>query len=127
MVEILRVRIALIIGTFLPFAYFGLKDNSFHFKGRKVSLAEHLIHVAIGMSQVMILIQALRGDLVLMFVGLGLLAAVGAVDEYIYHRALPIEESDLHAKQHFALFVFVVVAIGATYLERQQWEFPALR
>lgn len=120
------MKLAFLIATFLPFAYFGMKDNSFHFCGRKVSLTEHILHLAIGITQAMILIQAIRGDLTLMFIGLALLAVVGALDEYIFHWALPPEESDLHAKQHFALFIFVVVAVVTTYLERHQWRLPEL-
>lgn len=119
------MRLALIIGTFVPFAYFGLKDNAFHFRGRKVTLTEHILHGGIGMAQAIILVQALRGNLLMMFIGLGLLSVAGAVDEYIFHRDLPAEESDLHAKQHFALFIFVVVAIATTYLERNAWQLPA--
>jgi hypothetical protein len=118
------MRAALIIGSFLPFAFFGYKDNAFHFRGRKVSAPEHLLHVAIGLTQAVIFIQALKGNLVMMFVGLALLTVSGAADEYIFHRELPAEESDLHAKQHFALFIFVVVAIATTYLERHGWQLP---
>ena len=120
------MRIAIIIALFAPFAYFGLKDNSFHFRGRRVSLTEHLLHLGIGVTQAMILVQAIKGNFVLMFVALGLLAISGSADEYVFHRALPAEESDLHAKQHFALFVFVVGAIIVTYLERHAWQAPAL-
>jgi hypothetical protein len=120
------MRMALIIGSFLPFAYFGVKDNAFHFRGRQVSLSEHFLHFGIGMAQAIILVQALRRNLLMMFVGMALLSVAGAIDEYIYHRKLPAEESDLHAKQHFALFIFVVVAITATYLERNEWRLPTL-
>jgi hypothetical protein len=120
------MRVALIIGSFLPFAYFGMKDNAFHFRGRRVSFTEHLLHVGIGLTQAVIFVQAIRGDLVMMFVGLGLLSISGAADEYIFHHELPPEESNLHAKQHFALFIFVVVAIATTYLEHQSWRLPAL-
>jgi predicted membrane channel-forming protein YqfA (hemolysin III family) len=118
------MRLALIIGTFLPFAFYGMKDNAFHFRGRKVTAPEHLIHLAIGITQAAILIQALRGDLLLMFTALVLMLIVGGIDEYIFHRGLPGEESDLHAKQHLALLIFVVMAVATTYLERNHWKLP---
>jgi hypothetical protein len=118
------MRIAFIIALFAPFAFFGLKDNSFHFRGRRVSVTEHVLHLGIGMTQVMMLVQAIKGNFVLLFIALGLMAIAGSVDEYVFHRDLPPEESDLHAKQHFALFVFVVGAMIVTYLERHAWQAP---
>ncbi len=115
------MRIAILILTFLPFLYYGVKDNSFHFRGRKVSRTEHLLHGGIGMTQAIMFLQALRGDFVLMFCALGLFIIAGGIDEYIFHRELPGEESDLHAKQHLALLIFVVVAVGTTHLEKHQW------
>jgi hypothetical protein len=120
------MRVAVIIASFLPFAYFGWKDNAFHFRGRRVPVTEHILHFGIGLTQAIILIQALKGNFVMLFVALGLLTISGSADEYIFHHDLPPEESNLHAKQHFALFVFVVAAIIVTYLERHSWQFPAL-
>src|SRR3954462_4427640 len=97
------MRIALIIASFIPFVVFGAKDNAFHFRGRKVSVSEHLLHVAIGITQAMIFVQALRGNFIGLFAILLLLMIAGGIDEYIFHRDLPGEESDLHAKQHWAL------------------------
>src|SRR4051812_5812540 len=120
------MRIAVILALFVPFAYFGLKDNAFHFRGRRVSVKEHVLHLGIGVTQAMILAQAIKGNFVILFLALGLLAIVGAADEYVFHHELPLEESDLHAKQHFALFIFVVGSIIVTYLERHAWQTPAL-
>ena len=39
-------------------------------------------------------------------------AALGAGDEYVFHRAIPGQEADLHAKAHLALFIFLAVAFG---------------
>ena len=120
------MRIAVIIALFAPFAFFGLKDNSFHFRGRRVSVTEHVLHLGIGMTQVMMLVQAIKGNFVLLFVALGLMAIAGSADEYVFHRDLPPEESDLHAKQHFAQFVLVVGAMIVTYLENHAWQAPPL-
>jgi hypothetical protein len=119
------MRLALIIGSFIPFVFYGMKDNAFHFRGRKVSVSEHLLHLAIGITQAMIFAQAVRGNFIGLFAALLLLMVSGGIDEYIYHRELPGEESDLHAKQHLALLIFVVVTVSATYLESNHWRVPA--
>jgi hypothetical protein len=31
------------------------------------------------------------------------------VDEFVFHRGLPASEHDVHAKEHFALFIFIAV------------------
>ena len=109
---------------FVPFVYFGGKDMAFHFRGRKVSITEHVLHLGIGITQAMLFVQALRGNVVLMFVALGMFLVTGSIDEYIFHRALPAEESDLHAKEHLALFIFVVVALAMIGLEKNNWRVP---
>lgn len=121
------MRVAILIVCFLPFVYFGVKDNAFHFRGRKVSRTEHILHFGIGMTQAMLFVQAISGDLILMFVALAMFVISGAIDEYIFHRDLPGEESDLHAKEHLALFIFVIVAISTTVLEKNDWHLPARR
>ena len=118
------MRIALIILSFIPFIHYGIKDNSFHFHGRKVTAWEHLLHIGIGMCQAIIFIQALRSDFILMFAAMILLLAAGGMDEYIFHRDLPAVESDLHAKQHFALFIFVIISIAGSWLEKHNWQLP---
>jgi hypothetical protein len=120
------MRIALMILSFIPFLHYGIKDNAFHFRGRKVSGREHLLHVGIGMCQAIMFIQAVRSDFILMFGAMLLLLVAGGIDEYVFHRDLPPIESDLHAKQHFALFIFVVISLATTWLEKRNWEIPAL-
>src|SRR5579872_6039972 len=86
----------LILGiAFLPFLYYGAKDTAFHFRGRKVSLTEHLLHAAIGLILTVLFVHALRGDHWVVVAALIIFAAAGAVDEYIFHRGIPAEESDL--------------------------------
>jgi hypothetical protein len=121
------MRLAVLVISFLPFVYFGIKDNAFHFRGRKVSRTEHVLHLGIGLTQAMLFVQAVNADLMRMFVALGLFMVSGAVDEYIFHRGLPGEESDLHAKEHLALLIFVVIAMGTIFLETNKWEFPKVK
>jgi len=120
------MRIALMILSFLPFLHYGIKDNAFHFCGRKVTGWEHLLHVGIGICQAIMFIQAIRSDFILMFAAMLILLVAGGVDEYVFHRDLPSVESDLHAKQHFALFIFVVIALATAWLEKRNWEIPPL-
>lgn len=104
------MRSVVIILSFIPFLHYGVKDNAFHFRGRKVTLTEHVLHFGIGVAQAIIFVQALRGDWAWMLAGVVLCLLAGAIDEYIFHRHLPGEESDLHAKQHLALLIFLIVA-----------------
>src|SRR4051812_3796120 len=120
------MRIALMILSFIPFLHYGIKDNAFHFRGRKVTPWEHLLHVGIGICQAIMFIQAIRTDFILMFTAMGTLLIAGGLDEYVFHRDLPPVESDLHAKQHFALFIFVVIALATAWLEKRNWQVPSL-
>ena len=116
------MRATIVILFFLPFTYYAWKDNAFHFKGRKVSKSEHLLHAAIGVSQVIMLSHSLLGHYSVVLGALLLFAVGGMIDDYIYHRDLPAEESDLHAKEHMALLVFVIVAFASDWLERNHWD-----
>lgn len=113
------MRAAILFVSFLPFLYYAGRDTMFHFRGRKVSVAEHAIHAAIGVSLVVIVSNAIVGRYVAMLAGLALFAIVGALDEFIWHRGLPEVESDLHAKEHLALFLFLVVTLALNWFEAQ--------
>lgn len=71
--------------------------------------AENVLHLALGI--------LLAGAIVRAFLFRGreaafailLFAIAGAADEFIFDRDLPAEEHDVHAKEHFALFIFVAV------------------
>ncbi len=118
------MRIAIVIVSFLPFLFYAAKDNAFHFRGRRVSLTEHLLHLVIGIALLVVLTQAVLGNTSLMMVGLLLFLIAGALDEYIWHRRIPEEETDLHAKEHLALMIFVVVTLVVNWLESHQWQLP---
>lgn len=110
--------------SFLPFIYYGAKDTMFHFRGRKVSLAEHLLHAAIGVVLVIMFSHALMAHHLVVLGALILFAVAGGIDEYIFHRDIPGEESDLHAKEHLALLIFLVVSLGTDWLQKNNWSLP---
>jgi hypothetical protein len=118
------MRAVILCFSFLPFLYYGAKDTAFHFRGRKVSLTEHLLHAAIGMVLVIMFTHALMAHHLVMVGALVLFAVAGGVDEYIFHRDIPAEESDLHAKEHLALLIFIVVSLATDWLERNNWSLP---
>ena len=53
-----------------------------------------------------------------------LFVVAGGVDEYIFHHEIPGEESDLHAKGHLALLIFLVVSLATDWLQKNDWSFP---
>jgi hypothetical protein len=115
------MRAAILSASFLPFLYYGTKDTLFHFRGRKVSRTEHWLHAGVGLALVIMFSHALMGHHAIMLGALLLFVLVGALDEYIYHRDIPAEESDLHAKEHLALLIFVVMALVTDWLEKHHW------
>jgi len=115
------VRAALLIFSFLPFVYYATKDNLFHFRGRKVSRTEHILHAAIGIALVIMFSHALMAHHLIVLGALLLFVIVGGVDEYIFHRDIPAQESDLHAKEHLALLIFLVVSLATDWLQQNHW------
>jgi uncharacterized membrane protein YhhN len=120
------MRLALTGIFLLPYLYFGAKDHVYHFVGRKVSIAEHVVHAIIGIILFGAIASAFRGRPVAFVAGLAAFLVAGAADEYIWHRGLPEHESDLHAKGHLALLIFVVVALGSMWMEDHGWRLPNL-
>ena len=66
------MRVAILVLAFLPFVYFAVRDQIFHLRGRKVSLSENLLHLALGITLAILFTQALAGHHAAM---LGALAA----------------------------------------------------
>jgi hypothetical protein len=115
------MRTALLILAFLPFLYFAAKDQIFHLRGRRVSLAENLLHLGIGLTLVLVFSHALSGHYAILLVSLVLFAVAGGIDEYVFHRGIPGEESDLHAKEHLALMLFLIVTLVSDGQARFGW------
>lgn len=106
------MRLAVLILLLIPFLAFAGLDAAYHLRGRKPGLAENLLHLALGGSQAFAVVGAFRGDTPRVLAAGVLVAVLGATDEYGFHHALPARESDLHAKSHLALFVFLVAALA---------------
>jgi hypothetical protein len=106
------IRALILLLALLPFVVFAALDLVVHFTSRKPPLLEDLVHLGLGAGQVTLAMAAFRGDLARMAVGGLVVVLLGGVDEFVFHRALPPRESDLHAKGHFALFAFLVVALA---------------
>ena len=115
------MRAAILVVSFLPFLYYGTKDNLFHFRGRKVSRTEHLLHAAIGLTLAIMFAHALMAHHLVVLGALLLFALAGGLDEYIFHHDIPGEESDLHAKEHLALLIFIVVSLATDWLQKNDW------
>jgi hypothetical protein len=116
-VPALNLSTALMGLALAPFIVFAAQDNVLHFRARKVSMIENALHLLIGFVLFFLIGSAFLGRTGRMLAGLGVFVVLGAIDELGYHRgsAIPMEEHDVHAKQHFALFVFVCVAFAVSW------------
>ncbi|MFO1520164.1 MAG: hypothetical protein U1F57_10955 [bacterium] len=97
--------------SFLPFLYFAGKDNFLHFRARKVSVWEHIVHLVLGIALAFFFRAALRSELFKNLWIIAVLAIAGSLDEFLFHRNLPAEETEMHAKEHWALFLFLAVSL----------------
>lgn len=104
------LRGALLCVPLVGFLVHANRDNSFHFKGRKVPKLEHLLHLLIFVALLGLVPAAFRGDLLRLRIFGGAFVVLGGCDELVYHHDLPPEEVDWHAKEHFFLLCFVVLA-----------------
>ena len=109
------LRIGAVVLAFVPFATFAWLDTRYHLSTRKPGGPENLVHLGLGICQLGLLVNAVRSDLKFELFALAGISVLGGIDEFGFHRALPAFESDVHAKSHFALFIFVVVALGLNY------------
>jgi hypothetical protein len=95
----------------LPFLLYAYRDTIYHLRQRKPGLAENLVHLALGTCQLAMIAGAYQSDVPRMALAASGVAAFGIVDEHGFHHGLPASESDIHAKSHLALFVFLAVGI----------------
>lgn len=101
----------ILVVTLAPFLYYAIQDQRLHFSVRRVPLVENLVHLAIGLALVVTIASAFRFDLPMLAGSAALFVSLGAVDEYLFHRHIPERESDVHAKEHFAILTFLVAAV----------------
>src|SRR5688572_11928348 len=115
------MRAVVLLISFLPFLYYAGKDTMFHLRGRKVSTTEHILHAAIGLVLVVLFSHALMAHHLIVLSALLLFVVAGGIDEYIFHRDIPEEESNLHAKEHLALLIFLVMSLATDAVEKNDW------
>lgn len=106
------MRALLLTAGLLPYAWLGLTDTVYHARRRRVAWPEALAHAAIFVSLLTVVPQAYLGRRGLVVAGLLLFLAARCVDEYVFHRQLPVEESRLHARTHLAFLGFLAAVMG---------------
>ena len=112
------MRTVVLCAALAPFLFFAWKDNLFHLRGRKVPPVENLLHLGLGIALALMFAGAFAARVPRMLMGLAGVALLGALDELVYHRQIPVDEHDLHAKEHFTLLVFVGAAFAFAWYGR---------
>jgi hypothetical protein len=67
--------------------------------------------------------HAYLGNHAIMLAGLILFIVARSLDEFAFHRGLSGEESDLHAKTHFAFLAFVAAVMSVDWLDEHGLNF----
>ena len=99
----------ILAAALLPYLYFAGRDFRLHLSVRRVPVAENVLHLALAIPLVASIGLAFQFRAREAALGMALFAVFGAADEYVFHRGIPAEEHDVHAKEHYALFVFLAV------------------
>lgn len=115
------MRLLLLALALVPFVVFAARDAKAHVTYRKPGVVENVLHVGLGLAELALVFATFTAKLSWELGALGAVALLGGVDELVFHRELPAAESDLHAKAHFALFVFVAVALGLNHAPVSPW------
>jgi hypothetical protein len=101
--------------SLLPFLYYAVRDQILHFTARKVSIAENVLHLFLAILLTIVIGRAALFQPKQAAIALLLFVALGAIDEYVFHRGIPEAEHDVHAKEHFALLAFIAVFGALTW------------
>lgn len=109
---------AVIAAALVPFLAYAARDQLLHLRIRKVPLLENVIHAVLAVLLTGVIGEAFTFDSRGVIFGAIAFVATGALDEFVYHRGIPEQESDVHAKEHFALLGFIVVALGVAQVVR---------
>jgi hypothetical protein len=107
----------------LPLLWFAGRDALLHRKVRRPTLLESLLHAVLGVAQAVLISCAFRAELKPFCAAAAVIALFGAADEFGFHRGLPEVEASVHAKAHFSLFIFVLVA-AARWGAQAAWRTP---
>lgn len=108
----------LIAGALAPYLWFAGRDNMAHFKLRMVSPLEHALHLLLLGTLTIACSGVFARDVDRVLLGLLLFVPPALGDELVFHRGIPLEEHDLHAKEHLLLLVFFVVGALVASAER---------
>jgi hypothetical protein len=106
---VIATRVVVVVLA-LVFARYAYLDTIYHLRVRKPSTAENLLHLLLGLCELVLIGAALAPHKPLFFGGAAGTAALGAIDEFGFHRGLPADENDYHAKGHLALFALFAAA-----------------
>jgi hypothetical protein len=93
----------------LPFLYYAGRDFRLHLTARRVSLVENVLHLALAVPLLAALALAFQFRAREAALAMAAFAVFGAADEFVFHRGIPADEHDVHAKEHYALFIFLAV------------------
>ena len=107
-----------LVVALVPYLIFTVRDNALHSRARKVYWPEHLTHLVVLVGLLVGIGAAFTRDVDRMLIGGALFVPPALIDELLFHRDIPAEEHDVHAKQHLLLFVFIIVAALVIASER---------
>ena len=99
----------ILAAALFPYLYFAGRDFRLHLTLRRVPVAENVLHLALAIPLLAAIGFAFQFRVREAALAMALFAVFGAADEYVFHRGIPAEEHDVHAKEHYALFVFLAV------------------
>ena len=111
-------RVVILTVGLVPYVWFGLRDVLFHKRRRPSPWPERLLHLSLGLTLLTVVTHAFAGDRGVVLAGLVLFLAARVIDEFVYHRGLPAEESSLHAKTHLGFMIFVIAWMSAERVAR---------
>ena len=111
----LLARVAMALAL-LPFLYFAARDLRLHLTARRVPRTEDALHLFFGLVLSWAISRAFLFEGRELALSLLAFAVGGAIDEFGFHRGIPPEEHDAHAKEHLALFLWAAVAGAAQHL-----------
>jgi hypothetical protein len=105
------VRPLLLSVLILPFIALAIRDGRMHGNLRQVPRLERVLHGLLAVSILGLVLGVFGKHEALTLCGLSLFALVGGLDEFVYHRGIPAEETDTHAKEHLLLMLFLAVGL----------------